>query len=58
VLIWRIRRVVEHSHFLSGQKLLDDCRVVSKSVEQSANKSSVFAKIGRASCRERVWNCV
>jgi len=24
--------VVEHSHFSLGQKLLDDCRVVSKSV--------------------------
>ena len=28
VLIWRIRRVVEHIHFSLGQKLLDDCRVV------------------------------
>jgi len=25
-------RVVEHSHFLLGQKLLDDCRVVGRGV--------------------------
>jgi hypothetical protein len=30
--IWRMWRVVEHSHFSLGQKLLDDCRVVEQSV--------------------------
>jgi hypothetical protein len=28
--IWWIRRVVDHSHFSLGQKLLDDCRVVGR----------------------------
>ena len=32
--IWRIWRVVEHSHFSLGQKLLDNCRVVGRSVVQ------------------------
>jgi len=30
--MWRIRRVVEHSHFSLSQKLLDDCRVVGRGV--------------------------